>query len=110
MPRGGYRSGSGGISSWKHGKTKTIRVPIVLAERLTEIARVLDEGGQITVASSSFDLVTESKVLDLSGITVTHARGEIAVRLEDLVRLGYEIKPDTLAQMVQARIRRKSLG
>ena len=111
MPRGGRRPGAGGISSWKSGRTKTIRVPEVLAAEILQLARVLDNGGQVVSKASmlsSIEPVTESKVIDLSKVSVTHSNGEIAVRLEDLARLGYEIKPATLAHMVNARIRRKS--
>jgi len=43
MPRGGARPNSGPSPIWKHGKTKTIRVPIALADRLLEVARNMDE-------------------------------------------------------------------
>lgn len=107
MPRGGYRSGAGGISSWKSGRTKVIRVPEALADELLRLAKILDEGGELMTKTTTFDPVTESKTIDLSKVLVTHSNGEIAVRLQDLVRLGYEIKPDNLAKMVAARIRRK---
>jgi hypothetical protein len=107
MPRGGYRDGAGGVSTWKQGKTKTIRVPVSLADRLIEIARAMDTGGDVTINSSTIEPVTGSKVIDLSAVRVTHASGEIAIRLEDLVRLGYELRPASLAQMVEARMQRK---
>jgi hypothetical protein len=44
MPRGGARSNSGPSPTWKTGKTRTIRVPIALADQLLEIARQLDSG------------------------------------------------------------------
>ncbi len=43
MPRGGRRSTTW-KPTWKHGKTRTIRVPIVLAESILNLARILDEG------------------------------------------------------------------
>lgn len=107
MPRGGRRDGAGGASTWNHGKTKTIRVPIALADQLLEVARDMDKGKVITANSSVIETVTESKVIDLSGVRVTHLNGEIAIRLEDLVKLGYKLLPLTLAQMVEARIQRK---
>ncbi|MGL4620535.1 MAG: hypothetical protein ACRCZS_15965 [Chroococcidiopsis sp.] len=30
--------------TWKHGKTRTIRVPVALAETIIEVARKIDEG------------------------------------------------------------------
>ena len=46
MPKGGRRSTTW-KPSWKSGKTTVIRVPEALAEKLLEVARVLDEGGEI---------------------------------------------------------------
>ena len=43
MPRGGRRSTTW-KPTWKHGKTRTIRVPIVLADSILNLARILDEG------------------------------------------------------------------
>lgn len=107
MPRGGLRPGAGGTPTWNTGKTKVIRVPEALADELLRLARILDEGGELVDKAATFDAVTGSKEIDLSKVSVTHSGGEIAVRLQDLVRLGYRIKPDNLAKMVAARIRRK---
>ena len=43
MPKGGLRSTSW-KPTWKHGATKTIRVPIKLAEQILQLAKLLDEG------------------------------------------------------------------
>lgn len=108
MPRGGKREGAGGVSTWKHGKTKTIRVPIALADKVMAVARWMDDPSeQIDPVTASIVPVTGSNVLDLSRISVTHVNGEIAVKLEDLVGLGYVLQPPSLAEMVSARIRRK---
>jgi hypothetical protein len=55
MPKGGIRprSSDGSLAhllqpKWKQGKTRTIRVPKVLAEQLLEIAHHLDSGGSLT--------------------------------------------------------------
>ena len=106
MSRGGKRKGAGGVSTWNSGKTKVIRVPIALAEQVLSMARQLDS------SDAMFEPVTTSniappRVIDLSGVSVTHANGEIAVKLEDLVALGFQIQPSSLAVMVDARIRRK---
>lgn len=107
MARGGYREGSGGVPTWKHGKTKTIRVPEALASEILEIARRLDEGEKlISQRESIIEPVTESKVLDLSRISIRQVNGVIAVYLEDLVKAGYELRPQNLALMVEARIRK----
>jgi hypothetical protein len=98
MPRGGKREGSGPKSNWKNGKTKTMRVPISLADDILNIARRLD--GQQAVESSGF---TQS--IDLSSINIPTIRGKSFVFLEDLMKLGYEIEPLDLA----AEVRKQSL-
>jgi hypothetical protein len=100
MARGGVRPGAGGQFKWKHGKTKTIRVPEVLAEQILEFARKLDEG------INTIDHDTPSKVLDLSGISIRQHNGIIAVYLEDLVKGGYQILPEKVSQLVEARIQK----
>ena len=91
MPRGGYREGAGGKPSWKHGKTKPVRVPIALEDKILEIARILDEGGSPSTG----------KVLDLTGIAVMRSENGPVVRLADLVRAGYSIKPERLARSLR---------
>lgn len=95
MPRGGRREGAGGKPTWKNGKTKTIRVPIALAEEILRIAKQLDEKGVI-------ERDTESKVIDLSEITVPEIRGKRFVFLSDLLRIGYEIYPLKWVEIVKA--------
>ncbi|MDJ0533502.1 MAG: hypothetical protein QNJ70_13600 [Xenococcaceae cyanobacterium MO_207.B15] len=53
MCRGGYRRGAGRKAAWRHGETKTIRVPIALREQLLEVARQLDRGEYISESSYS---------------------------------------------------------
>lgn len=108
MPRGGAREGAGGISKWKHGKTKTIRVPEALADKVLVIARLLDANPLSYDSVTGSNLaVTGSNVIDLSSVQMTHVNGEIAVKLEDLVALGFTLQPQSLAEMVKARIHRK---
>lgn len=97
MARGGKREGSGGRPSWKNGKTKPVRVPIALADKILEIARILDEEGLN-------EPVTRSKTLDLSGIAIYSSKDGPVVRLSDLVRAGYEIRPERLARNLKARL------
>lgn len=94
MPRGGKRQGAGAKSNWKHGKTKTIRVPVSLADAILDIARKLDEGE--VVKSIGF-----SQSIDLSTVNVPTIRGRSFVFLEDLMKLGYEIEPLSLAEKVR---------
>ena len=94
MPRGGRRPGAGSKPKWLHGKTKTIRVPEVLADRVLQVARMLDERRVI-------DDVTQSKYINLSGVPIRTVRGKPAVFLEDLIRLGFVIRPAALSSNVR---------
>ncbi len=60
MPKGGIRprSSDGSVAhllqpKWKQGKTRTIRVPHVLADQLLEIAHNLDDGGLIDLTQDN---------------------------------------------------------
>jgi hypothetical protein len=103
MPRGGKREGAGGKPTWKNGKTKTIRVPIAIAEEVLKLAKELDEKGVI-------ERDTESKVLDLSGIIVPEIRGKRFVFLSDLLMSGYEIYPFKWAEAARAELRLTSIA
>jgi O-acetyl-ADP-ribose deacetylase (regulator of RNase III) len=46
MSRGGCRSGAGAKPKWKHSETKTIRVPIAIADQVLEIAKMIDQGSR----------------------------------------------------------------
>jgi hypothetical protein len=102
MARGGKREGAGGRPSWKNGRTKPVRVPIALADKILEIARVLDEEG-------SGEAVTGSKVIDLTGVAIYSSKDGPTVRLIDLVRAGYEIQPERLAKSVMGRFSKVTL-
>lgn len=111
MPRGGKREGSGRRSKWRLGKVKTIRVPETIADRVMELAIALDEGEQVDIVIQTskppmHEKITESKVLDLSKIPLSQVGGEIAVRLTDLVKFGYEIQPKKVSDLVKARLGR----
>lgn len=99
MSRGGIRCGAGAKPTWKHGKTRTIRVPIALADEILAFAHRIDEQGII-------ETDTHSKTLDLSGVSIRHHNGVIAVHLEDLARFGYEIMPESLGKLVKARLQK----
>lgn len=102
MAKGGKREGAGGKPSWKHGKTKPVRVPEALAEKILEIARVLDEDGLE-------ETVTGSKVLDLTGVAIYASKDGPTVRLIDLVRAGYEIQPERLVRSLKAGVSKANL-
>lgn len=91
MTRGGKREGAGGRPKWNKGKTKTIRVPVVLVDRILDVARLLD-------SDVSFEDSGYSKVLNLSGVSLRKVDGNLCVFLKDLIKSGYQIKPHILAQ------------
>ena len=69
MPKGGIRprSSDGSLAhllqpKWKQGKTRTIRVPKVLAEQLLEIAHHLDAGGKIDLTQDNKAAQTSNSI------------------------------------------------
>ena len=114
MTSGGVREGAGNQSIWKSGKTKVIRVPEVLADRILEYARKLDEKNDNLdlvsepVTQSKTEIVSQ-KVVNLSGISIKTHNGKLVVNLEDLAKAGYEILPANLG-MIFKDILRKRLG
>ena len=102
MTRGGARPGAGGKSDWKSGKTKTIRVPEALADRVLEYAKKLDDGSIEPVVEAVIEPVTVSKVVNLSGISIQIHEGKLVVYLEDLAKAGFEILPASLGNMFKA--------
>jgi hypothetical protein len=69
MPKGGIRprSSDGSVAhllqpKWKQGKTRTIRVPVVLADQLLEIAHHLDSGGKIELTQDNKRLETSNSI------------------------------------------------
>jgi hypothetical protein len=95
MARGGVRLNAGAKPKWRHGKTKTIRVPEAICPQILEYAKKLDCGEVI-------ESETKSKMLDLSGVSIRVCNGKSAVYLEDLARAGFEILPERLGKMFKA--------
>lgn len=62
MPRGGHREKAGRKSGWVNSETQLIRVPRVLASRLLEIAKHLDQGNEIQFIATEFSGETEEVV------------------------------------------------
>lgn len=97
--RGGKREGSGGKPTWKYGKTKPVRVPVALADKILEIARLLDGDEFEDIELQDFlEIMRHPRLIDLSGITIRFVKDGPAVHLADLVKAGYEIKPIQLVQ------------
>ena len=99
MPRGGYRVNAGSKPKWIRGKTTVIRVPEVLADEVLRLAHLLDEG-------KSIDDVTQSKYLNLSGVSIRSIEGRPAVFLEDLLKKGFKIRPIELVDNLRKQIDR----
>lgn len=108
MARGGARLNAGAKSKWKHGKTKTIRVPEVFADQVIEYAKKLDSKGIIENVSQSktvpgipgTGLLIASNTLNLSNISIHRLKNKSFVFIEDLIKAGYEIQPSKLAAIV----------
>lgn len=46
--RAGARPGAGGGCRWKHGRTKLVRLPVALLDKILEVARYMDQNeGQL---------------------------------------------------------------
>jgi hypothetical protein len=99
MARGGIRPGAGGKSKWIHGKTTVIRVPEILAADVLLLAQLLDQGKTV-------DDVTQSKYLNLSGITIRSVGDKPAVLLEDLLKAGFKIRPLGLVDKLRKQLDR----
>lgn len=107
MSRGGRREGAGGRFKWKHGRTKTIRVPEVLANQILEYAHKIDDGVIIEHETSS-NPVTENpvtsnqpiKIINFAGIPIYRFQDRSYFFLEDLIKSGYQIKPKKLADRI----------
>lgn len=93
MPRGGLRSTSW-KPTWKHGATRTIRVPIALADRVLEIAKALDEGQEAmgnslvtgnVLESARLDVVTKAIAVD--SLTTAIEMKRSAIRTESKKRV-----------------------
>ncbi|NEO38158.1 MAG: hypothetical protein F6J90_18210 [Moorea sp. SIOASIH] len=64
MPRGGYRENSGRKPKWNLGQTKAVRIPVVIADTILEVAKRLDEGESIESV-----IIPKSETTQLSQLT-----------------------------------------
>ena len=100
-PRGNEATLKKYLSTWKHGKTKTIRVPIVLAEQIFEYAKKIDTDEANTVSQ----LIVESNqgnntllpVIEMLEYVATAKRNNFSV--EHRSKLSKAI--DTLKQVTK---------
>lgn len=93
MSRGGCRSGAGAKPKWKHSKTKTIRVPVDLADQVLEIAKMIDQGVRgydlVPDLTCSTDSVSE-EIKELSS-TKSMAKQD---KFSDSIQLALSNSPD----------------
>ncbi|WGV25934.1 hypothetical protein [Halotia branconii] len=60
MSKGGHTTGTWtGGSTWNHGKTQTIRVPITLAAQIMDYARAIDDGIELSHVNTA-DLILDA--------------------------------------------------
>ena len=82
-----------------------------MVDRVIEITQGLDRGLSFIEEKeaqkiATIDYDTQSKIVDLSGVSVRHTNGVLSVYLEDLARSGYRFKPDRLNDLVRARLQK----
>ena len=92
MPRGGLRSTSW-KTTWKHGATKTIRVPVALADRILEMAKALDErqdatSNSLVAGNRSFKVLLDADdmAIVVDALTTAIEMKRAAIRTESKKR------------------------
>lgn len=86
MARGGNREGAGRRFKWQSGETRTIRVPIAIADMVLEIAQGLDKG-TLTFDKGILKENSQSKVVRFTHeMKVFQENGQDVIKLSDLAR------------------------
>jgi len=63
---GGARPGAGGGCRWKHGRTKLVRLPVALVDKILEVARYMDQNEGRLPSSPSVVRIPEYPVQSLT--------------------------------------------
>src|SRR4028119_2078354 len=63
---GGARPGAGGGSRWKHGRTKLVRLPVALVDKILEVARYMDQNEGRLPSSVSVVRISDYSAQSLS--------------------------------------------
>ena len=85
---------------WQSGKTRTIRVPIAIADRILEVAHQIDEGS-FSDTSESIDKERAKEILTDGLAIASNKGGEIKTYLAELGKmLGFEIKKNSKKQWI----------
>ena len=92
MPRGGARPNSGPPPSWRHGRTKTIRVPRALAAQIKHLARQLDQGRLEYDTGSEIERDTSSILENDTGSKIAEAVEILTEALKLKSNAGGKIK------------------
>lgn len=85
---------------WQSGKTRTIRVPIAIADRVLEVAHQIDEGS-FSDTSESIDKERAKEILTDGLAIASNKGGEIKTYLVELGKMfGFEIEKNSKKQWV----------
>jgi hypothetical protein len=84
--RGGARPGAGGGCRWKHGRTKLVRLPVALVDKILEVARYMDQN--------------EGKLPSSAPPVITSGHPSESLSGEELKELAAKRKVQKLAQKV----------
>jgi hypothetical protein len=86
--RGGARPGAGGGCRWKHGRTKLVRLPVALVDKILEVARYMDQN--------------EGRLPSFVPPVITSGHLSESLAWEELKELLAKRKADELAEKVMA--------
>jgi hypothetical protein len=63
---GGARPGAGGGQRWKHGRTKLVRLPVALVDKILEVARYMDQNEGRLPSSAPVVMIPDHPAQNLS--------------------------------------------
>jgi hypothetical protein len=64
--QGGARPGAGGGCRWKHGRTKLVRLPVALVDKILEVARYMDQNEGRLPSSAPVVMIPDNPAQSLS--------------------------------------------
>jgi hypothetical protein len=98
---GGARPGAGGGRRWKHGRTKLVRLPVALVDKILEVARYMDQNEGRLPSPASVVIIPEYPAQSSSHDEV---RRELSAR-QKARRLAEQI----MLEAEQVRVSEKTL-
>jgi len=97
---GGARPGAGGGCRWKHGRTKLVRLPVALVDKILEVARYMDQNeGRLPLPDSVVIFPADYPAQSLSS---DQARKEIFAKQKARRQAEQEMFGDERAQVRDA--------